>query len=83
MGTLHLSSTSRQKPFVFCLWARQISFTAGGETRTQKTGLFVLSCRHASDTASAQIPASLSSVVIIYPLALPFKIQILDILFLC
>jgi len=54
-----------------------------GETRTQKTGLFVLSCRHASDIASAQIPASLSSVVIIYPLALPFKIQILDILFLC
>lgn len=83
MGTLHLSSTSRQKPFVFCPWARQISFTAGGETRTQKTGLFVLSCRHASDIASAQIPASLSSVVIIYPLALPFKIQILDILFLC
>ena len=48
-----------------------------------KDWLFVLSCRHASDIASAQIPASLSSVVIVYPLALPFKIQILDILFLC
>lgn len=43
--------------------------------------LFILSCRYASDFASVQAPASSSDVVFIYPLAPPFKTQILGILF--
>lgn len=53
--------------------ARKICPRASGETKVQKVGLFILSCKYASDFASAQTPASSSSMVFAYPVAPPLK----------
>lgn len=45
-------------------------------------GSFILSDRYANGFASFQTPASSSDVIFTYPLAPPFKTQILVILFL-
>lgn len=62
--------------------ARRICLRASGETKAQTIGLLTLSYRYAYDFASAQTPASSSSMVFTYPVAPPLKTQILGILFL-